>query len=68
METEEEQRRKRLEFRKMLLKVSEGLSSENVADLKHLLRGDIVQSKLEASSRGIDIFELLIEKSENNNK
>ncbi|XP_003387950.1 PREDICTED: FAS-associated death domain protein-like [Amphimedon queenslandica] len=63
MESEEEQRRKRLEFRKMLLKVSEGLTSENVADLKHLLRGDIVQSKLEGSSRGIDIFELLIEKN-----
>lgn len=64
MEPEEEQRRKRLEFRKMLLKVSEGLTSGNVDDLKHLMRGDIVQSKLEGSSRGIDIFELLIEKSE----
>ena len=63
MDTAEEESKKRLEFRKMLLKVSEGLSSEDLDNLKHLLRGEIVQVKLDSCKRGIDIFESLEEKS-----
>lgn len=55
--------KKRLEFRKMLLKVSDRLSSENLKNLKHLLSSEVPKAKLESAAQGIDIFEILEERS-----
>ena len=61
---EDENRVKRLEFRRMLLKLSDRLSSENLEDLKHLLIDEIPKVKLESSRQGTSLFEALEEKSE----
>lgn len=64
MASEEEEMRKRLEFRKMLMKVSDRLSSENLDNLRHLLKDEIPKARLEVAKQGIDMFEALEEKSE----
>lgn len=64
MASEEEEMKIRLEFRMMLMKVSDRLSSENLDNLKHLLRDEIPKAKIEAAKTGIDLFESLEEKSE----
>lgn len=51
------------EFRAMLLDISGKLSEENLKDLKFLC-SDIGKKRLEKMSKGIDLFECLIEKTE----
>ena len=61
---EDEYRVKRLEFRRMLLKLSDRLSTDNLKDLKHLLTDEISKVKLESVHQGTSLFEALEEKSE----
>ena len=55
--------RVRLEFRKVLGQVSDGLSSENVEALKHLCYDCVSERKKEDIETGIQLFNALIEKS-----
>ena len=52
----------KFEFRKLLLKISDRLSSENLRELKHLLVDQITKVKLETAEQGIDIFNILDER------
>ena len=61
---EDENRVKRLEFRRMLLKLSDRLSTDNLEDLKHLLIDEIPKVKLESARQGTSLFEALEERSE----
>ena len=54
--------KKRLEYRKALLKISDRLSTDNLQGLKVLLRDVVGQAKLDAARQGTDIFEVLDEK------
>ena len=55
--------RKRLEFRKVLGRVSDGLGGENVTALKNLCYDMIGERRREGIDSGIAIFNALIEES-----
>ena len=55
--------RKKLEFRKVLGRVSDGLGGENVTALKNLCYDMIAERKREGIDSGIAIFNALIEES-----
>ena len=55
--------RKQLEFRKMLNRISEAMSSENLKALKHLCYDFIPEAKRDAMEAGVDVFNVLIEQS-----
>ena len=63
MASEEQiERKKKLEFKTLQLKVSEKLSRENLKDLCHLLMGEIPKTRLEEVTEGIDLFAALEER------
>ena len=55
-------RSKTLAFKALLLKLSNKLSSDNLKDLKHLLKDEIPTSKVEQATQGTDLFEALSER------
>lgn len=55
--------RKKLEFRKMLGRVSDGLGNENLRALKNLCYDIIPSTQREDVDSGVTLFNLLIEKS-----
>ena len=55
--------RKKLEFRKVLGRVSDGLGGENVTALKNLCYDMITERRREGIDSGIAIFNALIEES-----
>lgn len=56
--------RKKFEFRKLLIQVSDGLGSENVRALKNLCYDHVGQKRSEEIASGVDLFNILIEASE----
>ena len=56
-------RSKSLNFKALLLKISNKLSSDNLKDLKHLLKDEIPASKMEMATQGTDIFQALSERN-----
>lgn len=56
--------RVKLEFRKVLGRVSDGLGGENVKALKNLCYDYIPEKKREDIHSGIDLFNILIEKGQ----
>lgn len=50
-----------MEFRKVLVRISDGLGTENVRALKNLCYDSIAERKREEIDSGIDIFNILIE-------
>lgn len=63
MASEEQiERKKKLEFKTLQLKVSEKLSRDNLKDLKHLVMDEIAKVRLEDVTEGIDLFAALEEK------
>lgn len=56
------EQRVKLEFRKVLGRISDGLGGENVRALKNLCYDYIPEKKREDIQSGIDLFNLLIEK------
>lgn len=54
--------RKKLEFRKLLVRVSDELGQENVKALKNLCFDIVGGKKMEEIDSGIDLFNILIEK------
>lgn len=57
-----EDARKKLEFRKVLGRINDGLGNENVRDLKNLCYDNIPERKREEIDSGIQLFNVLIEK------
>lgn len=55
--------RVKLEFRKVLGQVSDGLTTENVNALKHLCYDYVPEKKKEGIETGIQLFNTLIERS-----
>lgn len=63
MSTEEAVARgQNLAFKALLLRVSNKLTSDNLKDLKHLLKDQIPTSKIETATQGTDLFQALSEK------
>ncbi len=52
----DDQEKKRFEYKKLLLKISDRLSSENLDGIKMLVRDKIPMAVLERSQHGTDIF------------
>ena len=61
MASSQSEQRVKLEFRKVLGRVSDGLGAENVRALKNLCYDYIPERKREDIGSGIDIFNILIE-------
>ncbi len=61
MAGQQNEQRVKLEFRKVLGKISDGLGAENVRALKNLCYDSIAERKREEIGSGIDIFNILIE-------
>lgn len=57
-----EDARKKLEFRKVLGRINDGLGNENVRDLKNLCYDHIPERKREDIDSGILLFNVLIER------
>ena len=56
--------RVKLEFRKVLNNVSEGLSTKNLSSLKYLCHDKISERSKEEIQTGWELFELLLEKGD----
>lgn len=52
----EEEEKKNFEFKKILLKVSDRLSSENLRDIKMLVRDQVPTVQLDKWDKGTDAF------------
>lgn len=55
--------RKGFEFRKLLGEVSDGLGRQDVVNLKNLCYEDITERKRADIQSGVEVFNILIEKS-----
>ena len=53
--------RRKFEFRKLLIRLSDGLGGENVRALKNLCYDHVGQKKSEEISSGVELFNVLIE-------
>ena len=56
------ERAKRFAYQALLLKVSNQLSSDNLRDLKHLLKDEFPTSSLDTAAQGTNLFTLLQQK------
>lgn len=63
-----DEHRVKLEFRKVLGRISDGLGTENVRALKNLCYDSIAERKREDVGSGIDLFNILIERGKNVNE